>query len=334
MISKPVPADSFYHTCRYVCQKSGAEVLIAEGVRGHDYKLMAEDFLNQQQMRPTKEKACFHSILSFHPDDKLSDEMMKEIALKYLSRLGITNTQFAISKHTDKEHPHLHIIANMVDNDGKAISDSWIGLRGKKIAQQLTEEYKLIPALKKDLSRTHLEALSQSEAIKYKIYIAIAENLPHCRTMEELEKRLLNAGIETQYKYKGKTQEKQGVSFKMENVCFKGSQVDRKYSLSGLLKVIEQQKLRQEEDSRQTQKVEKIDLPARQKKILLRAASSAFAHTSGKKLALDHSHDLGKSLGNIIGTLLKTEEGGGGIPYELTQEAYRRKKKKKQRPNW
>ena len=119
MISKPLPANSFYHTCRYVCQKKGAEVLIAEGVRGHDYKLMAEDFLRQQQSRPSKGKAVFHSILSFHPDEKPSDEQLKEIARKYLDQLGIVNTQFSVSKHTDKAHLHLHIIANLVDNNGK-----------------------------------------------------------------------------------------------------------------------------------------------------------------------------------------------------------------------
>jgi hypothetical protein len=124
MISKPIPANSFYHTSRYVCQKKGAEVLIAEGVRGHDYKLMAEDCLRQQRTRPSKGNAVFHSILSFHPDEKPSDEMLKEIARKYLDRLGIVNTQFAVSKHTDKSHLHLHIIANLVDNTGKAISNS------------------------------------------------------------------------------------------------------------------------------------------------------------------------------------------------------------------
>jgi len=334
MISKPVPADSFYHTCRYVCQKAGAEVLIAEGVRGHDYRLMAEDFLSQQQMRPTKEKACFHSILSFHPSEKPSDEILKEIALKYLDRLGIKNTQVSVTKHTDRAHPHLHIIANMVDNDGKTISDSWIGLRGKKVAQQLTEEYHLVPAVKKDLSLTNLEALSQSEATKYKIYIAIAENLPYCRTMEELGTRLLNLGIETQYKYKGQTQEKQGVSFKMEDICFKGSQVDRKYSLSGLQKMIEQSKLQQVEEAHQTQKVERIDLPARQKTISHRATLSANSRTQGQKLGHDISRDLGKGLGQMIDDLMKAEDSGGGIPYELSQEAELRRKKKKKRPRW
>src|SRR5437868_3880194 len=99
MISKVVAANSFYHACRYICNKPGAEVLVAEGVRGHDYKLMAEDFVMQQQMRPSKEQACFHGILSFYPGEKPSDEMMKEIASQYLEQLGIVNTQFVISKH-------------------------------------------------------------------------------------------------------------------------------------------------------------------------------------------------------------------------------------------
>ena len=66
MIGKSVPADSFYHTCRYICNKPGAEVLEVEGVRDHSYKLMAEDFERQQQLRPAKVKACFHGILSFY----------------------------------------------------------------------------------------------------------------------------------------------------------------------------------------------------------------------------------------------------------------------------
>ncbi|WP_431216286.1 relaxase/mobilization nuclease domain-containing protein [Puia sp. P3] len=151
----------------------------------------------------------------------LSDELMKTLAQEYLTRLGIVNTQFAIVKHTDREHLHMHIVANMVDNEGKAISDSWIGLRGKKIAQQLTREYKLIPALEKNSKRAHVEALNEAEAVKYQIYEAISQNLPLSRSFEELQNRLLKRGIETQYKYKGKTDEIQGISFKKGNTILK-----------------------------------------------------------------------------------------------------------------
>src|SRR5450631_3183340 len=241
MISKPVPASSFYHTCRYICQKPGAVILVTEGVREHDYKLMAEDFIRQQQSRPGKKMACFHSILSFYPGEKPSDKTMQEIAEKYLDRLGIVNTQYAITKHTDRAHLHLHVVANMVNNDGKSISDSWIGLRGKKIAQQLTKEYNLVPAIRKNLELTNLKSLNNSEKIRYQIYKAISDNLTGSSNLEDLRIRLLSKGIDMLYKYKGKTEEIQGISFKRGNQCFKGSSIDRQFSFFGLQKTFQKQ---------------------------------------------------------------------------------------------
>jgi len=117
--------------------------------------------LSCSNKRPQKEKACFHCSLSFYPGEKLSDEKIIEIAKEYLDQLTITDTQFAITKHTDTTHLHLHIVANMVDNNGKAISDSYLGLRGKKIAQQLTQQYNLTPAIGRHLDLTNHEALRQ-----------------------------------------------------------------------------------------------------------------------------------------------------------------------------
>ncbi len=94
MVSKVFSGHSFYHACRYVVNKPGAEVLEYEGVRGHDYRLMSDDFIMQQQMRPEKEKACFHCSLSFYPGEVLKDELMVKISKEYLERLGINNTQF------------------------------------------------------------------------------------------------------------------------------------------------------------------------------------------------------------------------------------------------
>jgi hypothetical protein len=327
MISKHVPSGSFYHTCRYACNRLEAEILVTEGVRGHDYKLMAGDFLIQQQMRPSKEKACFHGILSFYPGEKPSDEMMVEIAEKYLNKLGITNTQYSVIKHTDKAHLHLHIVANMVNNDGKSISDSYLGLRGKKVAQKLTEEYKLIPAIKKNLDLTHLEKLSETEANRYKIYIAIAENLSHCRNLQELEFRLLKLGIDVQYKYKGQTSEKQGVSFKIGNYCYKGSQVDRKFSLAGLEKSIVHQ---QKEDLINNGQDEKIEVAADPKQVLHKIIKqkNKLSGKSHQNLYAEDSSNTTKGLEKALADLLKPEEANEDLPYELTHKGYLNRKKK------
>jgi hypothetical protein len=221
MTSKVVPADSVYHTCRYICNKPGSEVLLTDGVRDFDYKQMAEDFINQQQLRPGKQKAFFHGILSFHPSEKPSNETLTTIAGQYLQRLEIVNTQYSIVKHTDRSHLHLHVVANMVDNNGNVIKENYIGLRGKKVAQQLTLKHELIQAINKDISLTNLENRNDHEVAMYKIYMAIAENLPRCNSLEALVIRLQKQRIDKQFKYKGQTQEIQGVSFKIGKYSFK-----------------------------------------------------------------------------------------------------------------
>jgi ferritin-like metal-binding protein YciE len=327
MISKIVPADSVYHTCRYICNKPGAEVLATDGVREYDFKLMAEDFTRQQQLRPGKQKAFFHGILSFHPSEKPSNETLMAIASQYLQRLGIVNTQYSIVKHTDKSHLHLHVVANMVDNNGNVIRDNFTGLRGKKVAQQLTQEYKLIPAIKKDLALTNLENMNEHEVARYKIYMAIAENLPHCNSMEILVNRLKQQSIDTQFKYKGQTQEIQGVSFKTGNYSFKGSQVDRKFSFAGLQKAFAQgikedvenvmgvkEDLNQPKDGRQV--FRKIHAASK------RNSQKADPNSAG----LEKDGELLKQMNKALEDLLKPEPADQYLPYELTQEGYRRKK--------
>lgn len=334
MISKSLPANSVYHTCRYVCNRVEAEVLYSEGVRAHNYKLMATDFQMQQQMRPSKKAGCFHAILSFHPDEKLSDPLLVEISQKYLEQLKIVNTQYAIVKHTDKAHLHLHIIANMVDNNGKSINDSFIGLRGKKIAQRLTQEYKLVPAIKKDLTLTHLENLNETEANRYKIYMAIANNLPHCRTMQDLEGRLQKLDIQIQYKYKGNTLEKQGISFKSGNFCFKGSQVDRKYSLAGLEKALAQQHkevVEQEQDVKTEISQVQTEDPKQVLRKIIRKKNTATTQTQDGADGKNIASDMAKAMGKIMDDLLKTEETHESMPYEFTYKGYQRKQKKKNR---
>src|SRR5260221_2120569 len=317
MVSNVFPGHSFYHAGRYVSKKPGAELLDYLGVRGYDYNLMAEDFIAQSELPPSKQKACFHAALSFYPGEKPTDETLTQIAREYLEELAIVNTQYVIVKHTDRAHLHLHILANMVDNDGKVIKDGWIGLRGKKVAQQLTRKYKLIPANGKNLDLTHLEAMSQSEVNRYKIYQAIVDSLPHCRTLQDLELRLMAQGIHTQYKYKGQTQELQGISFRIGQDRFKGSQIDRKFSLGNLQKALAA--MRQNRDITTW-----LSPNERKKAILVRSATRQSS-------APEPTHQV--QLSPLIQALLKpVESEGGGVPYELT-DAYRRHKKKKKGPS-
>jgi hypothetical protein len=217
----------------------------------------------------------------------------------------------------------------MVDNDGKAISDSWIGLRGKKVAQQLTQEYKLVQVPEKNLKLTHLENMNEYEVTKYKIFIAISEQLAHARSIEELTQFLQRQGVETLYKYKGQTEEKQGISFKMGEYSFKGSQVDRKFSLGNLEKtLVLQQKQMQEQEAKQSRPELNKDLSEQR----LNVSRREKVHQSADH-AKDIGRDSGRGVGKAIEILMKPEETNNAMPYELTQEGHEQNQKKKKHEN-
>jgi Relaxase/Mobilisation nuclease domain len=315
MVSKVITGRSFRGCCRYVCQDlDRAVVLETEGVRGHNYKLMADDFEMQQSLRPGKEKAVFHGILSFYPGENPSDQQMVEIARSYLDQAGIRDTQYSITKHIDKNHLHLHVIANLVNNRGEAISDSWIGARGKRISQQLTLKHELKQALTKNLELTNLDALSEYEATKYKIYQTITDALTQCQNLEQLRIQLLKRGIDTLYKYKGRTQELQGISFKMGEYSYKGSQIDRQFSYGNLEKTLSLQQKQTLTLSRERRLSESLSKSAR--------VNPDHSHVHGRKMA--------KEMAKTLDMLMRQEQVSEQTPYELTQEARRKRQRQRQ----
>ena len=57
--------------------------------------------------------------------------------------MGYSDTQSLIVRHSDRQHPHLHICVNRIGNAGKTISDCNEKYRSTKICRELTERYGL-----------------------------------------------------------------------------------------------------------------------------------------------------------------------------------------------
>ena len=55
-----------------------------------------------------------------------------------------------------------------------------------------------------------------------------------------MKEKLAKENIETLYKYKGQTNELQGISFKLGDYKYKGSEIDRKFSINNLQKILQQ----------------------------------------------------------------------------------------------
>ena len=235
MIAKIVKGQTFGGCVRYVLNEEKAELLELLGLPNGTPSQIASDFELQSMLNPKVKNKVGHISLCFALQDKQlhdDDALMLKIAKEYMERMGIKNTQYLIARHTDRNHSHCHIVFNRVDNDGRTISDKNDRFRSEKICKMLTAKYRLHFASGKDLVNT--ERLRNNDAKQYYICNAIKTTLPISRTWESFQKRLAAQGVTMEFKYKGHSNERQGVKFEYDGVSFSGSKIDRKFSFMHL----------------------------------------------------------------------------------------------------
>jgi hypothetical protein len=223
------------------CLKKKAAILYADGVRTDKIAHTIADFNMQRKMNPDLGQAVRHIALSWSPNDrdKLNDEKMISIAKEYLQKMKIQDTQVLIVRHKDKEHPHIHIVYNRVDNEGKTIPDNFQHLKNIKISKALTLKHGMHMGQGKE--KVNRQQLKGIDKLKYELHDSIKSVSQKVNSMVELKHELAKQGIGVQFKYKGGTTEIQGISFSKNKYKFKGSEIDRSLSYGKLSKQMEQQ---------------------------------------------------------------------------------------------
>ena len=232
-MAKISKGKSFSGCVKYILdEKKGTKLLDAQDVRLKDKASIIQSFVAQAKLNPKLAQTVCHISLSFSAQDKekLSDELMVKVAREYMQKMGIVNTQYILAKHFDKDHPHLHLCFNRVNNLGNTISDKNDRHRSAKICRALTEKHGLYIASGKEQVKTH--RLKEPDKMKYEIYNAIKDTLPKCENWDQLQNVLKKQGIEVKFKHKGQTDEIQGVIFSKNELSFNGSKVDRQFSYS------------------------------------------------------------------------------------------------------
>ena len=66
----------------------------------------------------------FHASLNPSPEDRLTDEQLREIACEYMERMGYGEQPYIVFKHKDIEREHLHIVSLRINELGRKINDS------------------------------------------------------------------------------------------------------------------------------------------------------------------------------------------------------------------
>ena len=133
--------------------KEEASILLTKGLyqnKEGTYTL-EEVFADMEALIPKKcrtKKTVFHCSLNPHPDEKLTDEQLVQIAKEYMEALGYGKQPYIVFKHNDIAREHIHIVSLRVDSRGKKINDKFEKRRSKQITDALEKRFGLIPSSK------------------------------------------------------------------------------------------------------------------------------------------------------------------------------------------
>ena len=237
MIAKITQGSNFKGVINYVLNREEAEIVEAIGIRYNNKSATINSFEIQSKLNSIA-KPVAHISLNFSSKDreKLTTSKMREIAHDYLGKMGYSNTQVLIVRHSDREHPHIHMILNRIDFDGKRISDQNERIRNVKICKELSLKHSLYIANGKENVKRH--RLREPDKIKYEIYDSIKSVVSRCSNWTEFELKLRLSGITMEFKMKSGTLFPQGVRFAKDGYVFNCSKIDRSFRFTYAVSVM------------------------------------------------------------------------------------------------
>ncbi|PWS26150.1 relaxase [Pedobacter yonginense] len=96
---------------------------------------------------------ALHIMLNFDRSDKLKDEKLTQIAIRYMEGIGFGEQPFLVYRHHDVSHPHIHIVTTNIREDGSRIDFHNLG-------RTLSEENRML--IEKEFQLTESKGRGQS----------------------------------------------------------------------------------------------------------------------------------------------------------------------------
>jgi hypothetical protein len=249
MIGKQIKGTGFRGCLNYVLGKKDA-ALIGGTMCGQTPEELAAEFGIARQLRPNLKVAVFHATLSVDRTEKLEDSEENDqrwlaIAANYMKAMEFDNNQYAVVKHSDTEHDHIHIVASRIRLDGGVVDDSWDYYKSQETIRQLERNYSLetvTPSWETDkraqTTGEHRQLKSKgNKSVRVQLQDLIDEVTQDNPSMPEFVERLQQQGVEVQV---GLTRTgigfSKGISYNLDGVALSGTQLGKAYTFSGLQK--------------------------------------------------------------------------------------------------
>lgn len=211
---------------------------------GDNPKEIMEEIKSIQDLNQRATNKTFSLVLS--PDikdgQKLTNKELKAITRQYMDKLGIDpeKQQFVAFVHTEKEHKHIHIIANRVQSNGTLIPDHHIGKRAQWAAHEIAQERGLVSAKQlmidniksSELQKGNFKELRNDIFNKHQSIMKL-----NPKGFEEYKNGMEKLGVNVSVvlNKKGKVQG-HNLTDKISGKIFKASEIHRQLGLSTMMK--------------------------------------------------------------------------------------------------
>ena len=90
----------------------------------------------------------FHASLNPAPEDRLTNDELRQIAREYMERMGYGAQPCFVFLHEDIERRHIHIVSLRIDEQGRKLPHDFEARRSMEILRDLERKYGLHPSVK------------------------------------------------------------------------------------------------------------------------------------------------------------------------------------------
>ena len=161
MVAKITIGSSLFGAIKYNADKVNkgkgqlldTNKIFNDGTGKVDIVQTMHDFERHMPKQMRTEKPVIHISLNPHPDDRLTDKELTEMAHEYMQRMGYGNQPYIIVKHEDIDRHHLHIVSVRVDEQGKRINSDFTHKRSLAIIQDFERRYGLHQGNKQEVKQ-------------------------------------------------------------------------------------------------------------------------------------------------------------------------------------
>lgn len=215
---------------------------------GQSSRSLSQEFAAVRQLRPDVGKPVWHASLSLPAGERLSAEKWEAVASDFMQRMGFdaANTPYVVVRHQDTAHDHVHIVGSRVGLDGKVWLGQWEARRAIEATQQIEQAHglRLTPGLgdaraeKKAASQGEIEgALRTGQPLARQQLQQLCDAASKdCRSFTDYVERLESLGVEVLPVVQQGGQRLTGLSYSLEGVSLKGSDLGKGFTAAGIQK--------------------------------------------------------------------------------------------------